>query len=274
MLLVHSLDYIDQISEHYYTYATTRFDLDKAQQVPVDKDEPLIDWMRRPANHVRAKYEAYQDYLQRVPALRAKPVTINIDEWAMAGLPPNSYKVVPAYAWAFHEMFRHSELYQSAAFTFATSLVSATRNQAELNPAGLLFKMYGQHFGSIPVHVIGDRPPPKPKYPAGGEDPQVNAGSDTFPLDVAAAWSTDHQQLTVAVINPTDSDQKMQLTVKGANVSRGGTLLKLAHPDINYAAAPGQPSAVKMTEQKLANTPREIKVPRYSVSLYVLSAGK
>jgi len=35
--------------------------------------------------------------------------------------------VVPAYAWAFHEMFRHSDLYQLGAFTFATAMLSANR---------------------------------------------------------------------------------------------------------------------------------------------------
>jgi alpha-L-arabinofuranosidase len=270
-LILHSLDYMDQISEHYYSYATTRFDLDKGAQVAIDADEPLVDWMRRPANHVRAKYEAYQDYLDRIPALREKRVPVNIDEWAMAGLSPNAYKLAPAYAWAFHEMFRHSELIQAAAFTFGTSLVSATRNQAELNPAGLTFKLYRQHFGTIPVRVIGERPQPAPKHPPGGEDPKVNAGSDTYPLDVAAAWSSDHRQLTVAVINPTESDQTMQWEIKGANVLHGATLWRLAHPDLSYVATPGQPSAVRITEQRLSKTAREISVPRYSISVYVLA---
>ena len=44
---------------------------------------------------------------------------VAIDEWAYMGAPPDSYKVVPAYAWAFHEMFRHSDLYQLGGFTFA-----------------------------------------------------------------------------------------------------------------------------------------------------------
>jgi alpha-N-arabinofuranosidase len=268
-LLMHSLDYMDQISEHFYAYANTRFDLEKGEQVPVDVDEPLVDLMRRPANHVRATYEEYQDYLERIPALREKRIPLNIDEWAMIGLPPNSYKVVPAYAWAFHEMFRHSDVIQGAAFTFGTSLVSATRSQAQLNPAGVLFKLYSRHYGKIPVRVIGDRPQPAPAYPAGGEQPKVNAGSDTFPLDVTAAWNEDRRQLTIAVINPTESDQRMQLQIKDANVA-GGTLRRLAHPDINFVAAPGQPPAVKIVEQSLARLPRAITVPRYSVSLYSL----
>ncbi len=92
------------------------------------------------------KYEHYQEYLKRIPGLKAKPVPISLDEWAYIGAPPNSYKVVPAYAWAFHEMFRHSDLYQLGAFTFATAMISEDRTDAVLSPTGLLFKMYREHF--------------------------------------------------------------------------------------------------------------------------------
>ena len=91
---------------------------------------------RRPANHVRLKVEAYEDYEELIPALRDKPVPIVIDEWAYAGGPirPDSYRPVPAYAWAFHEMFRRTDLFVMANFTFATAMVSATRTDAVLNP--------------------------------------------------------------------------------------------------------------------------------------------
>ncbi len=268
-LLVHSLDYMDQLSEHFYAYADTRFDLEKGEQVPTE--EPLIEIMRKPANHVRLSVEQYEDYLELVPALREKRIPLNIDEWALTGFPRNSYKVVLGNAWTLHEMFRHSDVIHGAAYTFGTSLLSATRNQAQLNPAGQVFKLYSRHFGKIPVRVSGDRPQPAPKYPVGGEQPKVNAGSDTYPLDVVAAWSEDRRQLTIAVINPTETEQRMQLLINGAKLA-GGTLRRLAHPDLNYVATPGQPSAVRIAEQRLRKAPREIVVPPYSVSLYSLSA--
>jgi alpha-N-arabinofuranosidase len=266
-LLVHSLDYMDQVSEHFYAYANTRFDLEKGEQVPTD--EPLIEKMRKPANHVRLSVEQYEDYLQLVPAFREKRIPLNIDEWALTGFPRNSYKVVLGNAWTLHEMFRHSDVIHGAAYTFGTSLLSATRSQAQLNPAGQLFKLYSRHFGKIPVRVSGERPQPAPKYPVGGEQPKVNAGSDTYPLDVAAAWSEDRQELTVAVLNPTESDQRMKLQIEGANVA-GGTLRRLAHPNLDYVATPGQRSEVEIEEQRVSKTPREIVVPRHSVNLYTL----
>ncbi len=270
-LLLHSLDYMDQLSEHFYAYASTRFDLEKGEQVPTE--EPLIDVLRKAANHVRLSVEQYKNYLELIPALKEKPVSLNIDEWALTGFPPNSYKVAPGNAWTLHEMIRHTDVIHGAAYTFGTSLLSATRNQAQLNPAGQVFKLYSRYFGRTPVKVSGDHPQPAPKWPVGGEQPSVNAGSDTYPLDVVAALTEDRQYLTVAVINPSDSDQRMQLQIDGVK-TRGGTLRRLAHPDLDYVAVPGKRSAVKIQEQSLSRTPQSVVVPRYSISIYSLKVAQ
>jgi alpha-N-arabinofuranosidase len=269
-LFLHVLDDMDMISEHFYSYDNQRFDLAKGDRVPVDPGEPLVEWMRQPANRVRAKYEAYQDYLERIPALRAKRVPIALSEWAYARMRPNSYKVVPAYAWVFHEMFRHSELYQMACFTFATSLVSSSRTEAVLNPAGLLFKLYRDHFGAVPVAVSGGGPPPPPRYPVGGEQPKVNAGSPTFPLDVAAAWTEDRGALTIAVINPTESEQALDLTVTGADLAAGGRLWRMAPATLDATITPGQKPEVEVEEQAVAGLPASGLYAPFSVSLYAI----
>ena len=50
-----SRNYMDLLSEHYYVYNNRRYDLQKGEQVAVDPNEPLEDWLRRPANLVRVK---------------------------------------------------------------------------------------------------------------------------------------------------------------------------------------------------------------------------
>lgn len=125
----------------------------------------------RPANHVRMKVEAYEDYEQRIPALSERPIPIVMAEWAYFGGPiqPNSYRTVPAYAWVFHEMFRRSDLFFMANYTFGTSLVSQTATEATLNPNGLLFKLYRDHFGTIPVTTVhGNAPQTVPGSRASG----------------------------------------------------------------------------------------------------------
>jgi len=274
-LLLHCLDNLDLISEHFYNYGGTHYDLSQRRQIPNKPDEPLVEWMRRPANHIRIKYEEYKAYEGLIPALKQKPVPICLDEWAYAGGggPPNSYRVVPAYAWTFHEMFRHSDLFQMATFTFATAMVSANRSEAILTPTGKLFQLYRDHFGAIPVEVVGNAPQPKPTDPPGGEQPAVNAGSDTFPLDVVAAWSEDHKMLTVAVINPTEADQTLPLSIHSASLTGKGTLYRMAPDSLTAVSTIGRPSEVdvRVTPVTLSNT---LTLPKFSVSIYVWEANR
>jgi alpha-N-arabinofuranosidase len=271
-LLGHCLENMDMISEHYYSTSGKRTDLKTGEKVDTGP-QTLIEWERAPATQVRVKYEHYQEYLKRIPALRAKPVPISLDEWAYIvpssnGPAASSYKVVPAYAWAFHEMFRHSDVYQLGAFTFATAMLSEDRTDAVLSPAGLLFKMYREHFGTVPVEVSGDSPQPKPGYPAGGDQPAVNPGSDTYPLDVSAALSADHKTLTFAVLNPSDSEQPMKLTIRGASLSNQGHLWRMAPSSVDATIVVGKQPEVAVQEQGLTSVLDSISVPPFSVSIY------
>jgi alpha-L-arabinofuranosidase len=266
-LLAHCLDNMDLLSEHFYSRSGQRTDLQTGEKVSTGP-QPLVEWERAPAAQVRSKYEHYQEYLKRIPGLKAKPVPISLDEWAYTGAPPNSYKVVPAYAWAFHEMFRHSDLYQLGGFTFATAMISEDRTDAVLSPTGLLFKMYCAHFGTIPVEVSGDSPQPKPIYPAGGDQPAVNPGSDTYPLDVSAALSEDRKTLTFAVLNPSDSEQQLNLAINGVKLSSQGHLWRMAPSSIEAAITVGQKPGVELEEQALTSVPDSTSVPPFSVNVY------
>ena len=266
-LLAHCLENMDLLSEHFYSTSGKRTDLATGEKVDTGP-QTLIEWERAPATQVRVKYEHYQQYLQRIPGLKDKPVPISLDEWAYIGAPPNSYRVVPAYAWAFHEMFRHSDLYQLGAFTFATAMISEDRTDAVLNPTGLLFKMYREHFGTIPVEVSGDSPQPKPMYRAGGDQPAVNPGSDTYPLDVSAALSGDRKTLTFAVLNPSDSAQAMKLTINGIKRASQGHLWRMAPATVDATITVGQTPGVGMEEQELNSLPVAATVPPFSVNIY------
>jgi len=259
-LLVNCFDNIDLISEHFYNFGGTHFSLAANDQVANDPKEPITDWMRRGANHVRIKVEEYREYEKRLPQLVAHPKPLNLDEWGYIG---GNHEPYPAYAWIFHEMFRNSDLYQMAAQTFATSLLTRDTAHPGLNANGLVFKIYRDHFGSIPVAVSGDSPQPKPTEPFGGEQPAVNAGSDTFPLDVVAAWTEDRRTLTIAVLNPTDVEQPLKLDLSGATLAGTGTLWRLASTQAD-AKDP------VITSVPLAAVPASATVPRFSVSIYEL----
>ncbi len=263
MLLSRCFNYFDMISEHYYNYGNTHLDLATGRQVPNNPNEPITDWMRRPANHVRIKYEEYKHYEKLFPQLVKHPKPLSIDEWAYSG--NNRYPVYPAYAWVFQEMFRHSNIIKMAAYTFATSLLKRTASGDNLNSNGLVFKIYRDHFGTIPVEVSGNSPQPKPTDPPGGEQPVVNAGSPTFPLDVAGAWTTHHHSLTVAVLNPTNVEQSINLAVSGAKLAHKGILWRLASANANGKDA-------KITSQSVSSLSGLLTLPRYSVNIYVFQA--
>jgi alpha-N-arabinofuranosidase len=263
-LLSNCLDNIDLISEHFYNYGGTHYDLGKGKQVSNDPDEPVTDWMRRPANHIRIKYEEYLEYEKLLPQFAAHPKPLNIDEWAYAG--NNSrYPTYPAYAWVFHEMFRHSDVFQMAAQTFATSLLARDGTNLTLTANGLVFKIYRDHFGDIPVEVFGNSPQPKPNDPPGGEQPAVNAGSDTFPVDVVAAWTADHRTLTIAVLNPTDAARSLKLNITGAALSGKGALWRLASADTNGGKT-------SISNLPLNDVPDLLTLSPFSVNIYNLQS--
>jgi alpha-N-arabinofuranosidase len=262
-LLSKCFDNFDLISEHFYNYAGTHFSLAEGRQASNDPNEPVTDWMRRPANHIRIKYEEYKEYEKLLPKLVTHPKPLNIDEWAYTGT--NRYPTYPAYAWVFHEMFRHSDVIQMAGFTFATSLLARDgTNAAALNANGLVFKIYRDHFGTTPVEVSGNSPQPKPTDPPGGEQPVINAGSDTFPVDVVAAWTEDHHTLTVAALNPKDVEQSLKLNVSSADLSGKGMVWRLASTE-----ASGQDPGI--SNSPVASIAEVLTLPRFSINIYELA---
>ena len=268
-MLAHCLDNIDMLSEHYYSSSNMHTDLKLEKKVNIGP-QSLIEWERAPATQVRVKYEHYQEYLKLIPALQTKRVPIAIDEWAYMDFesPRNSYKVVPAYAWAFHEMFRHSDLFQLGAYTFATGMMSQTQDEAVLNPTGMLFKMYRDHFETIPVEVSGDSPQPKPIFPAGGDQPAVNPGSDTYPLDVSAALSADHKTLSIAVLNPSDAKATAKISIQGVKLAAHGTLWQMAPSSVTAVVAVGKKPEVSVDEHALGALPETLEAAPFSVNIY------
>lgn len=264
MLLSNCFDHFDMLSEHFYNYCGTRFDLAQGKQVPNDPDEPVTDWMRRPANHVRIKYEHYKDYERLFPRLAQNPKPIAISEWAYAG--NWKYPAYPAIAWTLHEMIRHSDLIKMATYTFATSLLKFEGTNVTLNANGLVFMLYSRYFGTIPVGVTGDSPQPKPTQPFGAEQPAVHAGSDTFPLDVCAAWRPDRKALVVAVLNPTDSEQSLKLQIRGARLSGKGVIRRLAPDGADFRNPVVSESPLEAVSETVTMQPFSINLYEFQVN--------
>lgn len=275
-LLAHSWGYFDGITEHWYARAGKRFDLEHAKNDPIKPgvetgyvpvDETPLVWMRRPSNRVRLKADAWEEYKRRFPAMLDKKVFLSIDEYAYSGTPAN-LKLALAYSLVVQEMLRHTEFLKMSAFTMGVSTLDFNATDAVLNTNGVMFKFYREHFGSLPVEVAGNSPQPVPQYPVGGDQPKINAGSPTYPLDVVASLSSDHKTLTVAIVNATESVQKIELNLIGASLGGKSKLWRMTGPSLEAANKVGQPPQVKVEEIPMTDAPKILSVAPISSNIY------
>ena len=196
-----------------------------------------------------------------------KKTFLAIDEYAYSGAPVN-LKLALAYGMDLNEMLRHTDFIKMAAFTFATACLDIDSTHAQLNTNGLLFKLYREHFGTLPVDVSGSSPMPAPKWPVGGDQPKVNAGSPTYPLDVVAALTADRKFLTVAVVNPTESAQELTLNVAGVEVGGRSRMWQMTGPKTDSADVLGKPPEVSTVETPLPEVPKKVLIAPISINIY------
>jgi len=101
---------------------------------------------------------------------------------------------------------------------------------------------------------------------------RVNAGSDTFPFDVAAAWTADRKALTVAVINPTETARTLHLEIRGADLAGKGTLRRMAPHSLTANVVVGQEPEVKIEELSIDQVPSTATFRPFSVNIYEFPA--
>ena len=265
-LLAHSSDYFDYLSEHLYPALDSAFDVD-AQKF-VETNDPLEDQVRRLPNRVRATVEAWEEYQRRMPELKDKHIKLAIDEWTGGGF--RGFMRALCAAEGLQEMFRHSDVIAMGAYTAFISNLSFDGNDAVYSSVGLVFKLYRQHFGTIPVQVIGNSPQKPVKGTVGVDKPKVSSGSDTYPMDVAAALTADHRKLTVAVVNPTETAHEMEFAIAGLQLQGSGTLRRIAAPNLNADNEPGKKPTLEVVETRLTERPTTLTVPPLSISLFEL----
>ncbi len=263
-LLAKSSDYLDYVSEHLYPLPDSAFDVEAQKFIEVK--DPLEDRIRRIPNRVRCAVEAWEEYLKRMPQLKDTNIKLIIDEWAGGGR--SGFMRALCAAEGLQEMFRHTQIIKMGAYTAFISNVRHDGADATYSATGLVFKLYRHHFGTIPVEVSGNSPQRPVKGTVGVDKPLVSSGSDTFPLDVAAALTEDRKTLTVAVVNPTESAQEFDFIVTGVQPQAPGRLLRLAAPDINADNEPGKKPAVDIVENPVREIPQSLSVPGLSVNVY------
>ncbi|MEO8594014.1 MAG: alpha-N-arabinofuranosidase [Candidatus Solibacter sp.] len=266
----------DNLAEHLYPKGNQAYDLPKQQFVAVE--EPWADHARRLPNRVKSAVEAWEEYQKRFPKLNMKSIQIALDEWTPGNMGVRAPLLsVISSAEALHELFRNSEWFSMAAFTHLSGLVSG-RTETTILPIGRMFQLYRNHFGTIPVEINGNSPQHEVKGVVNVDKPKVSSGSDTYPLDAAAALSADRRTLTLAVVNPTEADQEISVNFEGVSLQGSGKLLRIVAPE-TPAQTPPQPGAggqglrgpaVNIAETRLTEIPGKLAVPKQSISIYEL----
>jgi alpha-N-arabinofuranosidase len=258
----------DIISEHCYGDAH-RFDLQVGKILPGGVNESVLDSCRRAPNRIRLKREYWEQYKQAFPELNKGRIKISVDEWGFRNA--RGLKQTLGIAMTLHELFRNTDFITMAGFTMGMSWIDYDRLQSTYSNAGLLFQMYNRHFGDVPVMLTGNSPQPAPKWPVGGDQPHVNAGSATFPLDMVAALKDGGRLLSVAVVNATENQQRTGLVLDRFNARPRGQMWRLTGPSLDAANQVGKPAQVTVTQTDFDAGAGALSVAPYSVELYQFS---
>jgi alpha-L-arabinofuranosidase len=273
-LFAHCMDNFDGMTEHWYAPSGMKYDPEHA---PKDVDQmfagfvPMeyttLEWIRYPSNRVRVKAEQWEQYRKLFPGIDAQKKFLSIDEYAFLAR-GNNLKTALAQGMIFNEMLRYTDFLKMSAFTMGTSTLDITPTQAAYNANGLVFKLYRDELGDIPVTVFGNSPQPAPKFKIDGDQPRVNAGSPTYPLDMVATLTADRKFLVLSVVNATDKEQSFDLNLLGAKVTGKPALKLLTGPNLEAANHAGKPAEVVVRDAAINGDSKRLGAAPYSISIY------
>ncbi len=254
----------DALGTHAYPPAGKRFDL--ATGKLVDVNQTLNEWVHQMPDRIRTMVDAWEQYKKHFPELEKGSVKVFFDEWAFHF--EDDLKGALAIAAAFHEFFRHTDFIAMAGFTMATGWLNFDRTRSQISIKGRMFQFYQERFGTVPVAVNGNSPTPAPKYPVGGDQPSVNTGGDTYPLDVSAALTADGRTLAVAVVNGTEAPHSFSLALQGFRPKAAGRCWKFSGPGPDAKNPLGEPEQVGARESTFDASAGSLTIAPASVEIY------
>lgn len=254
----------DALGTHAYPPANKRFDL--ATGKLVDVNQTLNEWVHQMPDRIRTMVDAWEEYKKHFPELEKGSVKVFFDEWAFHF--DDDLKGALAIAAAFHEFFRHTDFIEMAGYTMATAWMNFDRTRSQISIKGRMFQFYQERFGTVPVAVNGNSPTPPPKYPVGGDQPSVNTGGDTYPLDMSAALTADGRTLALAVVNGTEEPHSFALALEGFRPKPAGRCWKFTGPGPDAKNPLGEPEQVGARESAFDATAGSLTIAPVSVEIY------
>ena len=254
----------DALATHAYPPEGKRFDLQTGKLFDV-KLSP-VEWARQPANRVATMVDAWEEYKKLFPELNNGKIKVFFDEWAYSF--QDSLKGAVAIALTLQEFFRHTDFIDMAGYTMATAWINFNATDSTISARGRVFQLYNKRFGTIPVKVNGNSPQPAPQYPIGGDQPRVNTGSPTYPVDVSAALTSDGNILTIALVNATETTQSINLSIEGFNPTAKGKSWSLIGKNADATNVVGKKPDVVISESTFDASATTFKIAPLSVKIF------
>jgi alpha-N-arabinofuranosidase len=243
-LLKNCADHIDLIAEHFY-----------CQEKP-----DLVEHIAQIADNIKRKVEFHKGLREKLDTLKGKDIKIAMTEWNYWYGPHIFGELGTRYfhkdglgiAKGLHEYFRNSDIIFLANYAQTVNVIGCiktSKTDAAFETTGLVLKLYGNNFGTVPVAITGD----------------------VQPLDIVAAWTDQRDALTIGIVNPTEQQHELAIDLRAARLTGSGKLWLIAHSDPMAYNNPGDEPNVVIKEKPVTGISDKLEVPPLSISLYKLT---
>jgi alpha-N-arabinofuranosidase len=240
-MLENSSDYMSLISEHIYV----------KEKVNIPEHTAQL------ADAIRGKADAHRKYRKEIKGLEEKDIDIAMDEWNywygdyIYGELGVRYYMRDALgvARAFHEYYRNSDIIFMANYAQTVNVIGAIKTNdttSTFAATGMVLKLYRNNFGSIPVEISGK----------------------TGDLDIFAALTKNEDSITISIVNPTGSGQKLNINLP--EVGKKSQMIKweIQHPNPAAYNEPGKKPEVDITEENVNIDLNKLSIKKYSIVLF------
>jgi len=242
-MLENSSDYMSLISEHIYM-------------------KELIDVTEHTAqlaNGIREKADAHRKYRKEIKGLAEKDIDIAMDEWnywysdyiyGELGVRYHTRDAI-GIARAFHEYYRNSDIIFMANYAQTVNVIGAIKTNdttSTFAATGMVLKLYGNSFGSIPVEISGD------------------AGA----LDIFSALTKNKDSITISIVNPTGSDQKLNINLPEVGNKLEAIKWEIHHPNPAAYNEPGKKPEINIIKKNVNIDLNNLLIKKYSIVLYAM----
>jgi len=243
-MLGNSSDYMSLISEHIYM----------KEKVNVTEHTAQL------ADAIRGKADAHRKYRKEIKGLKEKDIDIAMDEWnywygdyiyGELGVRYHTRDAI-GIARAFHEYYRNSDIIYMANYAQTVNVIGAIKTNdttSTFAATGMVLKLYRNTFGSIPVEISG------------------NAGD----LDVSAALTENKDSITISIVNPTESDQKLNINLPEVGNKSEATKWEIHHPNPAAYNEPGEKPEINIIKKNVNIDLNSLLIKKYSITIYKMN---